>query len=95
MASRGIELKYNMTTKNLYIKIRFMRFTGVQQYQPYVEARGMLADAELDDLWPLHYDVMLDGCSIRSCNIRNRLVRLSDNRSIALTEAINILEQQI
>jgi hypothetical protein len=75
MAPRGIELKYNMTTRNLYITIRFKHFTGVQQYQPYVEARGMLADAELDDLWPLHYDIVLDGCSIRSYNIRNRLVR--------------------
>jgi hypothetical protein len=95
MIRRGIEFKYNVNSRVLYITIRFRRCNGLENYKSHLEVRGMLADTEFDDLWPLHNDVKIDGYTIQSYNFRTRMIRLTNNRYITLAEAVNILEQQL
>ncbi len=59
MIRHGIEFKFNVNSMVLYIKIRFRRCNDLENYKPHLEAQGMLADTEFDDLWPLHNDLRL------------------------------------
>ena len=93
LVRRGVYFKYKPRSKILSITVRYRRLVGSQNFQPHLEARGMvhLPDDEEEETFPFHQDTLVDGCKIDQYNINTRLVRLSDNRHLNAMDVINLI----
>jgi len=101
LVRRGVLFKYKPASKVLSIVVRYRRLIGETNYLTHLVARGMAPYAPDDggsdmmDIYPFHYNVLVDGCNIEQYNFCTNHVRLSDSRVLSKHTIIGLINRDL
>jgi hypothetical protein len=97
LVRRGVQFKYKTVSKVLTLTVRYRRVIGRSNFHAHLEARGMVRITNEDEvnIYPLHHDVLVDGCNVEQYNFSCNTVRLSDNRHLRIDNIINLIDRDL
>jgi hypothetical protein len=97
LVRRGVQFKYKTASKVLTLTVRYRRVIGRSNFHAHLEARGMVRITNEDEvnIYPLHHDVLVDGCNVEQYNFSCNTVRLSDNRHLRIDNIINLIDRDL
>jgi hypothetical protein len=97
---RGLHLKYLPSLRLLTVAVCFCRVKGIDNLRQHLQSRQMLfnkgmAGIAADNSWPLWHNTVINGSTIHSINLNNRIVCSKNNLQSTIDETINDLSNYL